>query len=68
MKIDAHIESGRMVASAYRKPSIIRNRKVRAYLWYDTRDVGGIYERVEEWMWTVAVEQGEPVIFKIRKE
>jgi len=45
VNVDAYIQSGRMVASAYLKMS-----KSGAAFWNDTRDCGGVYCRLEEWM------------------
>ena len=69
MNVDAFLFSGRMVASARQKPAVIKNRKPTKWYWQDSREVGGVYERLEEWMRIVQLEQGNEIVsFRIRDE
>ena len=66
--VDAYLFSGRMVASAYQPLKLIGG-KTRSHDWHDTRDTGGVYQRLENWMRAVRMEQGsEEVSFRMRME
>jgi hypothetical protein len=66
MIVNAYIQSGRMVASAYTKPAMREKRAV--LLWHDTRDCGGVYDLLQSWMRAVCLEQGPTACVSFRIE
>jgi hypothetical protein len=66
MNVDAYLCSGRCVASAYQK--LIVGRTLRT-TWHDTRETGGVYQRLEGWIRVVVLEHStELVSFRMRKQ
>lgn len=66
MHVDAYLCSGRCVASAYQKLPVVGPGKVLSH-WHDTRDTGGVYARLEEWMRIVRLEHSTELIsFRMR--
>lgn len=55
MRIIAYLMSGREVACACPKPAV--RAKKKTYVWRDTRDCGGVFDRLEDWMRHVVLEQ-----------
>ena len=68
MNIDAYIQSGRMVASCYQKLAKRNKHLATAWIWCDTREVGGMYDQLEAWMQVICMEhEAEVVSFRMRK-
>lgn len=58
MRVAAYITSGRMVAYARQEP----RGKSGAKQWKDSRECGGVYGTLEEWLRIVQLEQGKEVV------
>ena len=67
MRVHAYIPFDRMVASAYTKEAT--RKKQRVLVWHDTRDIGGVYDRLETWMSRVQLDHAaEHVWFVLEEE